>query len=119
MSATDPPHLRRLWVGPEERDEGSAIIEFVFLAVLMLVPIVYLIVALGRIAHDTVLKTLSRRGAAFPFKHGALHDLGHGAPKLFDSYHCSRYNTNTGVLTRTMFGEVFRAVRDCLAVVEH
>lgn len=76
------------------------------------------IVALGRIAHDTVLKAFARRSAAFPFKHGAAHDLGQGAPKLFDSYHCSRYNTNTGVLTPAMFREVFRAARDSLAVVE-
>jgi uracil-DNA glycosylase len=76
------------------------------------------IVALGRIAHDSVLKALSRRLAAHPFAHGARHQLGEGGPKLFDSYHCSRYNTNTGVLTPAMFREVFRAARDSLAVVE-
>ena len=67
------------------------------------------IVALGRIAHDTVVATLGHRLAAFPFGHGARHAL---APvTLFDSYHCSRYNTNTGVLTPDMFRSVFAAVR--------
>ncbi len=60
---------------------------------------------LGRIAHDQLLSTLGERRAAHPFKHGAEHDLGSGA-KLFDSYHCSRYNTNTGVLTDAMFEDV-------------
>jgi uracil-DNA glycosylase family 4 len=76
------------------------------------------IIALGRIAHESVLRALGRRVAAHPFAHGARHDLGEGAPKLFDSYHCSRYNTNTGVLTPAMFREVFRAARDSLAVAE-
>lgn len=73
------------------------------------------IFALGRIAHDSVLRTLGRRLAAHPFAHGARHDLGAGAPVLFDSYHCSRYNTNTGVLTEAMFREALGAVRIYLA----
>ena len=71
------------------------------------------LVALGRIAHDSVLRALGARLAAHPFAHGARHDLGADAPKLFDSYHCSRYNTNTGVLTAAMFRDVMRAARDC------
>jgi uracil-DNA glycosylase family 4 len=67
------------------------------------------IVALGRIAHDSVLKALNLRSAAAPFAHGAVHQAG--ALKLYDSYHCSRYNTNTGVLTPTMFRSVFARVR--------
>jgi uracil-DNA glycosylase len=67
------------------------------------------IVALGRIAHDTILKTLNLRSSAARFGHGAVHRAG--AFKLYDSYHCSRYNTNTGVLTPTMFREVFARVR--------
>jgi uracil-DNA glycosylase family 4 len=67
------------------------------------------IVALGRIAHDTMLKTLGLRAAAAPFSHGAVHDTG--KLKLYDSYHCSRYNTNTGVLTPDMFRSVFARVR--------
>jgi len=67
------------------------------------------IVALGRIAHDATLAALSERRARFPFGHGAAHDLG--GIRLFDSYHCSRYNTNTGVLTPQMFESVFGTVR--------
>ena len=63
------------------------------------------IVALGRIAHDSVLAAMEQRRAAFGFAHGAQHATGQIA--LFDSYHCSRYNTNTGVLTEEMFVDVF------------
>ena len=68
------------------------------------------ILALGRIAHDSVLQALALRKAAHPFGHGAMHPLGDQLV-LFDSYHCSRYNTNTGVLTPRMFQEVFAALR--------
>ena len=67
------------------------------------------IVALGRIAHESALRALGTRLAAAPFVHGTRHSIG--ALALFDSYHCSRYNTNTGVLTTDMFRAVFRDVR--------
>jgi uracil-DNA glycosylase family 4 len=67
------------------------------------------IVALGRIAHDAVLTAFGEKRARFPFAHGARHRLPHA--DLFDSYHCSRYNTNTGVLTADMFRAVFAEVR--------
>jgi uracil-DNA glycosylase len=67
------------------------------------------IVALGRIAHDGVLTALGARKSAHPFGHGAEHDIG--GIRVFDSYHCSRYNTNTGVLTPEMFRKVFARVR--------
>lgn len=67
------------------------------------------IVALGRIAHDTVLKPLNLKASQAPFSHGAVHQAG--AFKLYDSYHCSRYNTNTGVLTTDMFRSVFAKVK--------
>jgi uracil-DNA glycosylase family 4 len=67
------------------------------------------IVVLGRIAHETTLKALGLRSAAAPFAHGAVHSAG--ALRLYDSYHCSRYNTNTGVLTPKMFRNVFARVR--------
>ena len=63
------------------------------------------ILALGSIAHDAVLVALGQRKAAARFAHGARHDLPRGLT-LFDSYHCSRYNTNTGRLTTEMFREV-------------
>jgi uracil-DNA glycosylase family 4 len=67
------------------------------------------IVALGRIAHDSVVTALGARPAAFPFAHGASHPIGQLT--LFDSYHCSRQNTNTGRLTPAMFRAVFAGVR--------
>lgn len=72
------------------------------------------IVSLGRIAHDSTLAALGVRAKEAPFAHGAVHAVG-GPFKLFDSYHCSRYNTNTGRLTRAMFKDVFAAVRDHLS----
>ncbi len=81
-------------------------------ATLDALPSLKVIVALGRIAHESVLRTLGARLAAHPFAHGARHDLA--AAKLFDSYHCSRYNTNTGVLTPQMFHDVLRAARDAM-----
>jgi uracil-DNA glycosylase len=72
------------------------------------------ILALGRIAHDSTVAALGQRAAAFKFGHGARHDIA-GAPTLFDSYHCSRYNTQTGVLTEKMFREVVGQIRDFLA----
>jgi uracil-DNA glycosylase family 4 len=67
------------------------------------------IVLLGRIAHESTLKAVGLRSAAAPFVHGAVHMAG--AIRLYDSYHCSRYNTNTGVLTPKMFRSVFAKVR--------
>ena len=67
------------------------------------------IVLLGRIAHESTLKAVGLRSAAAPFAHGAVHMAG--AIRLYDSYHCSRYNTNTGVLTPKMFRSVFAKVR--------
>ncbi len=71
------------------------------------------ILALGRIAHDSVLPALGVKRSAAPFGHGASHEVRAGLT-LFDSYHCSRYNTNTGVLTEPMFRSVFAAIRASL-----
>jgi len=60
------------------------------------------ILALGRIAHAAVVSAAGGRASAFRFAHGALHELPNGL-RLVDSYHCSRYNTQTGVLTSAMF----------------
>lgn len=72
------------------------------------------LLALGTIAHGTVLTTLGLRKSAWPFSHGALHRLP-GGLILADSYHCSRYNTNTRRLTESMFHAVFDSVRPLLA----
>ena len=72
-------------------------------------PNVKALVLLGRIAHDSAVTALGRPPAALPFAHGALHAAN--GLMLFDSYHCSRLNTSTGVLTAAMFRKVFAAVR--------
>lgn len=72
------------------------------------------LLALGGIAHRAILKALGERQAAFKFGHAAEHDIA-GRFKLLDSYHCSRYNTNTGRLTPQMFRAVFARARELLA----
>ena len=67
---------------------------------------VRVLVALGRIAHEAAVRSVAGRLAAFPFGHLAEHRLPDGRI-LIDSYHCSRYNQNTGRLTVRMFEEVF------------
>jgi len=67
------------------------------------------IVTLGRIAHESVLRAMGAAPSRFAFAHGAVHRIG--ATTLHDSYHCSRYNTNTGRLTAAMFEQVFAGVR--------
>ena len=71
------------------------------------------VVALGQLAHNAALAALGERRAAFPFKHGAVHALARNL-LLADSYHCSRYNTNTGVLTAAMFEAVFAELKSIL-----
>ena len=71
------------------------------------------ILCLGKIAHDSTIKTLGGRLADYKFAHAARHDIG--GYTLFDSYHCSRYNTNTGRLTADMFEAVFADMRAFLA----
>ncbi|MGZ5890254.1 MAG: hypothetical protein ACXWJS_06635, partial [Hyphomicrobium sp.] len=76
-------------------------------------PNLRIIVALGRVAHDNTLSAFACRKVLYPFAHGAQHMLP-AAPTLFDSFHCSRYNTNTGRLTSEMFHAVFADVRSML-----
>jgi uracil-DNA glycosylase family 4 len=72
------------------------------------------VLALGAIAHGTVLSALGQRKSGWRFAHGALHRIP-GGPVVADSYHCSRYNTNTGRLTTAMFDSVIATVRAQLA----
>lgn len=83
-------------------------------ATLAALPRLRAVLLLGRIAHDSTLRTLGQRLAEFPFGHGARHTV---SPQLtlFDSFHCSRYNTNTGKLTPAMFKAVFEDIRADLA----
>ena len=75
-------------------------------AQLAALPNLKVLIALGQIAHQSALRSHGLRLAAHKFAHGARHDLPNGRV-LFDSYHCSRYNTNTGRLTAAMFEAVF------------
>lgn len=83
-------------------------------AELAVMPNLKVILALGKGAHDQILRALTVRPAgAYPFAHGRLHGLPAGL-QLADSYHCSRYNTNTGRLTTEMFHDVFAKIRQAL-----
>ncbi|MGB7288313.1 MAG: uracil-DNA glycosylase [Salaquimonas sp.] len=68
------------------------------------------LVTLGKIAHDTTTRAMGERVAAHPFKHAGQTEMGRYT--VFSSYHCSRYNTNTNVLTPEMFEKVFHSVRE-------
>jgi uracil-DNA glycosylase family 4 len=68
------------------------------------------ILALGNVAHQAVLKALDLKAAACKFGHGARHELPDGRI-LYDSYHCSRYNTQTRRLTEAMFHAVFESIQ--------
>jgi uracil-DNA glycosylase family 4 len=75
------------------------------------------VVALGRVAHESVLRAFGLALKAHPFAHGAEHRLDGVAVTLIDSYHCSRYNTQTGRLTAAMFEAVFARARERLGPV--
>ena len=106
-------------VPPENKPTGQEITHCrAFLrAAIAEMPNLAAIVALGRIAHDTTAVALGQRVSALKFRHGAIHQVK--TLTVFDSYHCSRYNTNTGVLTTTMFRMVFAAVRAYLDARSH
>ena len=80
-------------------------------ALLEQMPRLHSVLALGRIAHEAVLTAAGQVKRRFPFGHGVCHQIETPrAFRLFDSYHCSRYNTNTGRLTPDMFRAVFQAL---------
>ncbi|MGP8231840.1 MAG: uracil-DNA glycosylase [Methylovirgula sp.] len=82
-------------------------------ATIAAMPNLVALLALGRIAHDSVVRALGGKLSAHAFAHGRQHRLIAGARSLalFDSYHCSRYNTNTGVLTTEMFTTLLQELR--------
>ena len=79
---------------------------------LKLMPQDSVVMALGGIAHRAIIKARGLRQVDYKFAHAAVHDLGDF--QLLDSYHCSRYNTNTRRLTEAMFDRVFAEVRKLL-----
>jgi uracil-DNA glycosylase family 4 len=106
-------------VPPENKPNGQEIAHCrdFLRATIAEMPNLAAIVALGRIAHDTTAVALGQRISALKFGHGATHRVN--ALAVFDSYHCSRYNTNTGVLTPDMFRTVFAAARAYLDAESH
>ncbi len=75
-------------------------------------PNLKLLVTLGKISHDSTARTLGVRVASVPFAHNEQHDMA--GYTVISSYHCSRYNTNTGRLSEAMFHDVFRKARQML-----
>lgn len=74
-------------------------------------PNLKIILSLGVVSHNAVLRVLGLKQSAYKFAHGAIHNLGNGLT-LIDSYHTSRYNINTGVLTYAMFDEIILKIKN-------
>lgn len=118
-------------VPPQNKPESSEInnCRAFLMQTILAMPNLRAIVALGRIAHESVVHAYGLRLATLPFAHGSEYVLsgetaaatgalaGTKPVLLFDSYHCSRYNTNTGVLTKDMFRMVFAKVRKRFATL--
>ena len=73
-------------------------------------PNLQIVLCLGTVSHTSVIRTFNLRQRDWAFGHGAIHELPNGL-LLADSYHCSRYNTNTGRLTQPMFHDVFQGIQ--------
>jgi uracil-DNA glycosylase family 4 len=81
-------------------------------------PVPAVILALGKIAHDAVLRAFSLRISSYPFGHARQYTIADGLT-LIDSYHCSRYNTQTRRLTAAMFADVFHLARQAMDSAEN
>jgi len=99
---------------PDNKPVGAEITTCnIFLrAELQTMPESSLVLALGGIAHRAVIKAFAMRQADYKFAHAAVHDLGN--IRMLDSYHCSRYNTNTRRLTTEMFEGIFARAQELL-----
>lgn len=95
--------------GDEVKNCGGYLIEE-----LREMPNLKIILTLGSVAHNAVLGVLGYKKAAFKFAHGAVHHLDKHRLLMVNSYHTSRYNINTGVLTYEMFEDVVKKVKDLL-----
>ena len=101
-------------VPPENKPIGQEIntCRQFLIATIAALPKLTSIITLGKIAHDSTIRTLGGRLKDHPFGHAVTTDLGPYA--ITSSYHCSRYNTNTGRLTEEMFHSVFASVRTAI-----
>ena len=97
---------------PENRPQGEEVANCnpYLAAELRTLPAGAVVLALGTLAHNAVLRALGRKVSAHRFAHGVEHEFSQLT--LVDSYHCSRYNTQTRRLTPDMFSQVFRRIRD-------
>lgn len=120
ISADDPLRLKNCRITnavkclpPDNKPIGAEINECnQFLAKeIETMPAGSLLIALGGIAHRAIIKAAGLRQADYKFGHAAEHDV-EGRFTMLDSYHCSRYNTNTGRLTTEMFRAVFARARE-------
>lgn len=91
-------------IGSEEKNCRPYLIEQI-----EKLPKIRVILALGLVAHNAILSTFNEKKSAFKFAHNKAHILSNGLI-MIDSYHCSRYNTNTGRLTTEMFEDVFKKI---------
>jgi len=91
-------------IGPEVKNCGRFLADEI-----AAMPKLKAVLALGTVAHGAILVALGQKRGALKFVHGAQHELP-GGIVLADSYHCSRYNTNTGRLTEAMFHAVFEGL---------
>ena len=100
-------------VPPENKPEGGEIkrCNRYLQGELAALPAATAVLALGLVAHKAVLLALGLKQSAYPFGHGAAHRLPDGR-RLYDSYHCSRYNTQTNRLTPEMFRAVFQRIQE-------
>lgn len=102
-------------VPPENKPTGAEIVNCrpYLISRISALPNLRVVLALGRIAHDSSVRALGGKPSSAVFGHGKRHVLEgpRGPLVLHDSYHCSRYNTNTGRLTEDMFHQVFAAIR--------
>jgi uracil-DNA glycosylase family 4 len=105
-------------VPPQNKPVGAEVVACrpFFAAEISAMPKLEVILALGGLAHKAILATLGYKQSALKFAHAAVYEVDHGprTVMLADSYHCSRYNTNTGRLTTPMFEDVFTLIRDRL-----
>ena len=122
LSSDDPLKLKGCRISnavkclpPDNKPVGAEInaCNSFFAAELETLPPNAIVVALGGIAHRAIIKAVGGRQADYKFGHLGEHDLN-GRFTMLDSYHCSRYNTNTGRLTPEMFEQVFSRARHLL-----
>ncbi|WP_425405041.1 uracil-DNA glycosylase [Hwanghaeella sp.] len=104
-------------VPPQNKPVGSEVANCLpFLArEIAAMPNLKAMLCLGQLSHNATLRGLGYKQSAFKFGHAAIHRLTETGPVLVDSYHCSRYNTNTGRLTEAMFDAVFDILDELIA----